>query len=150
MSGPGAAQSQIYVEFTLGTYSTYYGALHCKKGYWFSRPQAECHWANSLWPGIIQFLPAGESLVSDIPAGDGKIGNLFLQCVLSWLGHSALVKTHFQTLIQIKLWNWFRGKQFRGIYCSFMLWYIIPVLVGCLRNAVCFSTSLLLCAIQNC
>ncbi len=34
-----------------------YYFLHCKKGYWFSR------------------------LVSDIPAGDGKIANLFLQCI---------------------------------------------------------------------
>ena len=32
------------------------------------------------WAGIITFFPARESLVSDIPAGDGKIDNLFLQC----------------------------------------------------------------------
>ncbi len=38
---------------------------------------------NSNWVcsvGIIKLLYAGESLVSDIPAGDGKIANLFLQC----------------------------------------------------------------------
>jgi hypothetical protein len=29
---------------------------------------------------IINLFPARESLVSDIPAGDGKIENLFLQC----------------------------------------------------------------------
>ncbi len=29
------------------------------------------------WPGIIQLFPARESLISDIPAGDGKIANLF-------------------------------------------------------------------------
>jgi hypothetical protein len=34
---------------------------------------------NSPWPGIIKFFPARESLVSDIPAGDGKIADLFLQ-----------------------------------------------------------------------
>ncbi len=34
--------------------------VHCKQGYRFSRPR--------------------ESLVNDIPAGDGKIANLFLQC----------------------------------------------------------------------
>ncbi len=28
-------------------------------------------------PGIIKLLPARESLVNDIPAGDGKIANLF-------------------------------------------------------------------------
>ncbi len=37
--------------------------LHCKKSARFSRPQ----------PGCL----ARECLVSDIPAGDGKIGNLF-------------------------------------------------------------------------
>ncbi len=28
-----------------------------------------------------ELFPARESLVSDIPAGDGKIANLFLQCI---------------------------------------------------------------------
>ncbi len=37
---------------------------------------------NSPWPGIIKFFPARESLVSDIPAGDGKAANVFLQCVV--------------------------------------------------------------------
>jgi hypothetical protein len=27
------------------------------------------------------YLPARESLVSEIPGGDGKIANLFLQCI---------------------------------------------------------------------
>jgi hypothetical protein len=35
---------------------------------------------NSPWRGIIKLFPARESLVSDIPAGDGKTANLFLQC----------------------------------------------------------------------
>ncbi len=30
--------------------------------------------------GVIKLFPARESLVSDIPAGDGKTANLFLQC----------------------------------------------------------------------
>jgi hypothetical protein len=35
---------------------------------------------NSPWAGITElFLPRG-SLVSDIPAGDGKLVNLFLRC----------------------------------------------------------------------
>jgi hypothetical protein len=44
-----------------------------------SSPQPLCHSPNALLPGIIQLLPARESLVSDIPAGDGKISDLFLQ-----------------------------------------------------------------------
>ncbi len=37
------------------------------------------------FPGGEWFLlfPARESLVSDIPAGDGKIVNLFLQCIVN-------------------------------------------------------------------
>ncbi len=35
---------------------------------------------DSLWPGIIKLFPVRKSLVSDIPAGDGKTANLFLQC----------------------------------------------------------------------
>jgi hypothetical protein len=30
--------------------------------------------------GIIEFFPSRESLVSDIPAGNGNVANLFLQC----------------------------------------------------------------------
>jgi hypothetical protein len=52
------------------------------KGYHFSRPQPGCHLPNSPWPGIIKLFPARESLVSDIPARDGKIIDLFLQCIL--------------------------------------------------------------------
>ncbi len=39
----------------------------------------------SLWPGWELFnysvFPPRESLVSDIPAGDGNVANLFLQCI---------------------------------------------------------------------
>ncbi len=38
--------------------------LHCKKRF-------------AIFPGIIKLFPTRESLVSDIPAGDGKIVNLF-------------------------------------------------------------------------
>jgi hypothetical protein len=34
------------------------------------------------WPGKIKLFPVRESLVSDIPAGDRKIVNLFLQCAV--------------------------------------------------------------------
>jgi hypothetical protein len=46
--------------------------LHYKKRSGFSRRDGKvCH----------DTYPARESLVSEIPAGDGKISNLFLQCI---------------------------------------------------------------------
>ncbi len=36
--------------------------------------------SNQTLPGIIKLFSARESFVSDIPTGDGKIANLFLQC----------------------------------------------------------------------
>ncbi len=48
-----------------------------KKGYIFSRPQPGCHKPNSPWQGIIKLFPVRESLVSNIPAGDGKTITLF-------------------------------------------------------------------------
>jgi hypothetical protein len=58
------------------------GVLHCKKGYRFPvRLQLGCHLPNSSWPGIIKLFPARESLVCDIPAGDGK--TITLQCICS-------------------------------------------------------------------
>jgi hypothetical protein len=51
-----------------------------KKVYRFSRPQPGCRLPNSPWPGIVKLFPAGENLVSDIPAGDGETANFFLQC----------------------------------------------------------------------
>jgi hypothetical protein len=78
--------------------------VHCTKVYRFSRPQPGCHLPNSPWTGIIWLLPFRESLVSDIPvgdgkplkllpsrewlvsyipAGDGKTANLFLQCSIT-------------------------------------------------------------------
>ncbi len=51
-----------------------------RKGKRFSRPQPGCHKPNYPWPGIVYLFPAMESLVFDIPAGDGKFANLFLQC----------------------------------------------------------------------
>jgi hypothetical protein len=53
--------------------------MHCKKSKRFSRPQPRCHLPNSPWPGIIKIIPARECLISDMPAGDRKIVNLFLQ-----------------------------------------------------------------------
>jgi hypothetical protein len=41
-----------------------------------------CHEPNSPWLEIIKLFPPRESWVSDIPAGDGKIANLCLQCTI--------------------------------------------------------------------
>ncbi len=48
-----------------------------KKGKWHSRPQPGCHLPNSPRAGIIKLFPLRDSLVSDIPAGDGNVSNLF-------------------------------------------------------------------------
>jgi hypothetical protein len=48
-----------------------------KKGSGLSRPQPGCHLPNSPWFGIIRLFLAKERLVSDIPAVDRKIGNIF-------------------------------------------------------------------------
>ncbi len=55
--------------------------MHCNKSQRFSRPQPGCHLPNSPRPGNIILFPAGESLVSDIPAGDGKTANIFFTVV---------------------------------------------------------------------
>ncbi len=56
-----------------------------KNGYRFSRPLPGCHLPNSSWPGIIKLFPARESLVSDIPAGDGKNCYIFFSVRLTYL-----------------------------------------------------------------
>ncbi len=48
-----------------------------KQGLRFSLPQPGCLKPNFPWPEIIKLFTARESLVSDIPAGDAKIDNLF-------------------------------------------------------------------------
>ncbi len=55
-------------------------SYNIKKGPRFFRPQPGCHFRNPPWPGIISLFPSWESLVRDIPAGEGKTANLFLQC----------------------------------------------------------------------
>ncbi len=68
-------------EMLFFAYIIYFLAIHCKKGYRFSRLQPGCHLPNFPWPGIIQLFPASGSLVSDIPSGDGKAAIVFLQCM---------------------------------------------------------------------
>jgi hypothetical protein len=53
--------------------------IHCKKRLAISRPQPGP--LTKLSQGTIKLFPARESLVSDIPAGDGKMANHFLQCI---------------------------------------------------------------------
>jgi hypothetical protein len=63
----------------------YVGGYTVKKGSRVYRPQPGCHYSTKLSMGgnndVINklFLPRG-SLVSDIPAGDWKLVNLFLRC----------------------------------------------------------------------
>jgi len=51
--------------------------VHCKKK---SRDSWICFDQTSQGPGLGQLFGARECLVSDIPAGDGKSLNLYLQC----------------------------------------------------------------------
>ncbi len=52
--------------------------LHCKKRLAIFPSPARMSPTNSPGPGITKLFPARESLVNDIPAGYGKIYNLFL------------------------------------------------------------------------
>jgi hypothetical protein len=56
------------------------GNYTVKKCALFSRPQNGYQLPNSHWSGIIKLFSSGEISVSDIPAEEGKISNLFLQC----------------------------------------------------------------------
>jgi hypothetical protein len=52
----------------------------CKKVLPVSCPQPVCHPTYPPWPEIVYLFQARERLVSDIPAGEGKIDNFLLQC----------------------------------------------------------------------
>ncbi len=56
--------------------------IHCKKRLAVF-PVHSRDVTNQTLPGreYLNYSPARESLVSDIPAGDGKTANLFLQCI---------------------------------------------------------------------
>jgi hypothetical protein len=61
------------------------GVYIVKKAFRYSRPQPGCHLPTlpgREWDDIYKLFPPRESLVSDIPAGDGNIKKLFLQCNL--------------------------------------------------------------------
>ncbi len=52
--------------------------------YWIETRTLYCK-KNSPWPGIFEFFPARKSLASDIPAGDGKMANLFYSVKFNFL-----------------------------------------------------------------
>jgi hypothetical protein len=73
------AQTILFISITNARHTV-------KKGSRVSRPQPGCVTTKLSLDGnndVITelFLPRG-SLVSDIPAGDGKLVNLFLRCML--------------------------------------------------------------------
>ncbi len=57
--------------------------------------QPGCHKPNSPWPGIIKLFPAREScwLVTS-RRGDGKIANLFLQCICFSFSRKLMTTLH--------------------------------------------------------
>jgi len=58
--------------------------LHCKKRFSFFLYPAEMSLTKLPLDGNNLIIPGqGEFGISDIPAGDGKNDNLFLQCILS-------------------------------------------------------------------
>jgi hypothetical protein len=91
-----------------------------KKDYRIFHPQPGCHLPNSPWRGIIKIFLARESLVSDIPSGDGKMANLFLQCMQyegvnsAWTQRKGNFNLVFQALIQNMLSQ--RGMSFNLLY----------------------------------
>jgi hypothetical protein len=63
-------KNQIYCS------QTNHPMVHCKRKF-SDVPVPSRDVTNAPWPGIVKLFLAGESLVSDIQAGDGNIANLF-------------------------------------------------------------------------
>jgi hypothetical protein len=104
-----------------------YLAYNVKKGLPFSRPQLGCHWPNSPWTGKIWLFPLRESLVSDIPAGDRKIVNLFLHCRIPPL--SSKLKLRVQSPSRARGQESNRGPTLRQAV-SFTTLYTTPQQLG--------------------
>ncbi len=95
--------------------------IHCKKGWRFSRPQPGCHLPNSPWPEKIYLFPARESLVCDIPAGDGKIGKLLLQSNIAFQTTHSSFKNQARQIMHIcwlKFEYTFNVSFSRSVQCS--------------------------------
>jgi hypothetical protein len=88
----------------------YVSLTNCKKRFAIFPSQAGMSQSNSPWPGIFKFFPARESLVSDIPAENGKIIYLFLQCGVSMKLWNMPTVIFFQKLKPHMLW-------WRGVRC---------------------------------
>ncbi len=80
--------------------------MHHKKAFRYSRPQPGCHLPKSPWTGKISwFCP--ETLVSDIPAGDGNIEKLFLLCDHFIIKISKLKRSTFTVDLKIDTVYWY-------------------------------------------
>jgi len=73
-----AGEANLTIRRTLPSQSK--GVHRKKRLAKFSAP-ARMSLTKLSWAVIIKLFPPRESLVSDIPAGDGNIANLFLQCI---------------------------------------------------------------------
>ncbi len=69
------------------------------------RPQPGYHLPNSPWPEIIKKnFPARESLVSEVPAGDGKIYTVFFTVYTpEWEAKECCAKTETNSLLLLTL-----------------------------------------------
>ncbi len=77
--------------------------LHCKKRFDISRPQPVFNLPNAPSSEKIKLFQAREGLVSDIPAGDWKMDNLFLQCSIIYnLSCRIIMIYHRDNLLKIK------------------------------------------------
>jgi hypothetical protein len=94
--------------------------------------------APSLQPNAeVRLFPARKSLVSDIPAGDGKINNLFLQCTV--VRNHSIVPLYFVHGFKVV-----KGKLilFYFILSCSMLNFFVPLF--CLIQ-YCMSESFTMC-----
>jgi hypothetical protein len=68
--------------------------IHCKKRLSIFPSPAGMSPTKSPWPGRIKLFPTRESLVVDIPAGDGKIIMLFYSVLSTECVFSCVAMTH--------------------------------------------------------
>jgi hypothetical protein len=104
-TGSGSGKSTLPIRITLSNKVFSLGSIApswerqkntVKKGWPFSHPQPGCHLPNSPWSGKIKLLPAREGLVSDTPAGEGKMANRFFYS--EWLRAHLLTWTETQVI----------------------------------------------------
>ncbi len=108
------------------TMSIQYYTIHCKKGSDFTVPSRDVNCTNYPKLGKIKLFPARESLVSDIPAGDGKMVNLFLQCRrckydLSCFSLSISLLTNLKISVYMTVIIQGRSYQYKSLFSEFFL-----------------------------